>query len=83
MEVTRDLRVDLTCGYLFPPITPGLGINDALFTSSEAESRLKDYLEEMNADNGELLHGFRSGCVINLALTGEDLAKIMDQVGWT
>lgn len=83
MEVMRDLRVDLTCGYLFPPITPGLGINDALFTSSEAESRLKDYLEEMNAGNGELLHGFRSGCVINLALTGVDLAKIMDHVGWT
>ena len=77
MEVTRDIRVDLTHGYLFRPITPDLGIKDAPFTSS-AESRLKGYLKEMNADNGETLHGFRSGCAITLALTGADLA-----VGWT
>ena len=37
----------------------------------------------MNADNGETLHGFRSGCAITLALTGADLAEIMDHVGWT
>ena len=83
MEVTRGIRVDLTCGYLFRPITPDLGIKDAPFTSSAAESRLKGYLKEMNADNGETLHGFRSGCVITLALTGADLAEIMDHVGWT
>ena len=39
MEVTRDLRVVLTCGYLFRLITPDLGINDTPFTSSAAESR--------------------------------------------
>ena len=37
----------------------------------------------MNADDGETLHGFRSGRVITLALTGADLAEIMDHVGWT
>ena len=37
----------------------------------------------MNADEGETLHGFRSGCAITLALTGADLAEIMDHVGWT
>ena len=26
---------------------------------------------------------FRSGCAITLALTGADLAEIMDHVGWT
>ena len=45
MEVTRDMRVDLTCVYLFRPITPDLGIKDAPFTSSAAESRLKGYLK--------------------------------------
>ena len=60
-----------------------MGIKDAPFTSSAAESRLKGYLKEMNADNGEMLHGFRSGCAITLALTGADLADIMDHVGWT
>ena len=35
----------------------------------------------MGADNGETLHGFRSGCAITLALTGADLSDIMDHVG--
>ena len=81
IEVTRDIRVDLTCVYLFRPTTPDCGIKDAPFTSSAAESRLKSYLKEMNADDGETLHGFRSGCAITLALTGADLAEIMDHVG--
>ena len=37
----------------------------------------------MNADDGETLHGFLSGCAITLALTGADLTEIMDHVGWT
>ena len=34
-------------------------------------------------DNGETLHGFRAGCAITLALSGAELAEIMDHVGWT
>ena len=41
------------------------------------------YLNEMGADDGETLHGFRAGCAITLALTGADIAEIMDHVGWT
>lgn len=37
----------------------------------------------MKADTGETLHGFHFGCEITLALTGVDLAEIMDHVGWT
>ena len=81
--MTRGIKVDLTCGYLFRLVTPDLGIKDTPFTSSPAESSLKGYLREKNADNGETLHGFRSGCAITHALTGEDLAEIMDHVGWT
>ena len=36
----------------------------------------------MKADDGETLHGFRSGCAITLALTGADLPEIMEHVGW-
>ena len=36
----------------------------------------------MKADDGETLHGFRSGCAITLALTGADLSEIMEHVGW-
>ena len=79
MDVTRDINVDLTCGYLLRPITPDLGIKGAPFTSSASadESRLKGCLKEMNEYNGETLHGLRSGCATTLALTGADLAEIM------
>lgn len=82
-EVAHEMGVDLARGYLFRSITPDLGIKNAPFTSSATESGLKDYSKEMKADTGETLHGFHSGCVITLALTGADLAEIMDHVGWT
>ena len=56
---------------------------DSPFSSATAEARLKSYLKKMRADDGETLHGFRSGCAITLALTGADLSEIMDHVGWT
>ena len=37
----------------------------------------------MGSDNGETLHGFRSGCAITLALSGIELSEVMDHVGWT
>ena len=83
MTVAQYLRIDLTRGYLFRPTTPEGGILDAPFSSSAAEARLKGYLQEMESDNGETLHGFRAGCAITLALSGAELSEIMDHVGWT
>ena len=83
MVVARDLKIDLTTGYLFRPTNPQGGIVDSPFSSATAEARLKSYLKEMRADDGETLHGFRSGCAITLAFTGADLSEIMDHVGWT
>ena len=83
LDVARQIRVDLTRGYLFRPTTPNGGIQDSPFTSAAAEARLKVYLKKMGADNGETLHGFRSGCAITLALTGAELSEIMDHVGWS
>ena len=82
MELAREMRVDLTRGYLFRPTTPDLGIKDAPSTSSVTESR---YLLEMKVDDGEIFQGFRAGCAITLSLTGADLSEIMDHadVGWT
>ena len=81
VDVARSTQVDLTCGYLFRPTTPNGGILDAPFTSTTAEARLKLYLKEMGQDDGETLHGFRSGCSIILALSGVELTKIMDHIG--
>ena len=83
MVVARDLKIDLTTSYLFRPTNPQGGIVDSPFSSATAKARLKSYLKEMRADDGETLHGFRSGCAITLALTGADLSEIMDHVGWT
>ena len=47
------------------------------FSSATAEARLKSYLKERRADDGETLHGFRLGCAITLALTGADLSEII------
>ena len=64
VDVARRMQVDLTRGYLFRPTTPNGGILDAPFTSTTAEARLKLYLKEIGQDDGETLHGFRSGCAI-------------------
>lgn len=72
-----------TTGYLFRPTTPKGGIANSPLKSSTAEARLKGYLKEMRMDEGETLHGFRSGCAITLALSEADVSEIMDHVGWT
>ena len=57
---------------------------DSPFSSAAAEDQLKLYLKEMGVDDGETLHGFRSGRAITLALStsGIELSEIMDNVGW-
>ena len=82
VDVARRMQVDLTPGYLFRPTTLNCGILDAPFTSTTTEARIKLYLKEMGQDDGEILHGFRSGCAITLALSGVELAEIMDHIGW-
>ena len=59
MVVARDLKIDLTTSYLFRPTNPQGGIVDSPFSSATAEARLKSYLKEMRADDGDMLHGFR------------------------
>ena len=82
VDIARQLGIDLSSGFLFRPTTPDKGIQNSPFSSSAAEARLKVYLKDMGAHDGETLHGFRSGCAITLALTGADLSEIMDHVGW-
>ena len=81
--ISDQLKVDLRSGYLFRPTNPHGAIVNEPFGSSAAEARLKTYLKEMGSDNGETLHGFRSGCAITLTLSGVELSEVMDHVGWT
>ena len=81
MAISRQLQIDLTTGYLFRPISPQGGVIDAPFSSLAAEARLKVYLKEMGADDGETLHGFRSGCAINLALSSAECRRSWTTLG--
>ena len=62
------MKVDLARGYLFRPTTRKGGIADAPLSAAATEAPLKIYLQEMGADDGETLYGFRAGCAITLAL---------------
>ena len=81
MDVARQIGTNLTTRYLFRPTTTDNGVRDVPSRCATTEARLKLYLKEMKADEGETLHGFRSGCAITLALTGADLSEIMEHVG--
>jgi len=61
MDVARQIGINLTTSYLFHPTTINNGVRDAPLSSATAEARLKLFLKEMKADEGETLHGFRSG----------------------
>ena len=78
----RQIGINMTTSYLFRPTTTDNGVRDAPLSSATAEARLKLYVKQMKANEGETLHGFRSGCAITLALTGADLSEIMEHVGW-
>ncbi|CAH3157018.1 unnamed protein product [Porites lobata] len=83
VAVTSELRITLSNGYLFRPTNHQGHIVNMPLTSSSAEARLKYYLKDAKIDEGETLHGFRSGSAITLALSGSQLADVMSHVGWS
>eukprot|EP00058_Branchiostoma_floridae_P016204 XP_002601692.1 hypothetical protein BRAFLDRAFT_94572 [Branchiostoma floridae] len=46
------------------------------------EGALKKYLKEMDCDEGETLHSFRTGCAITLAATGVPEKQARQHIGW-
>lgn len=58
------------------------GVRDVFLIFVIVEVCLKLYLREMKVDKGEMLYGFRLGCVIILVLIGGDFLEIMEYVGW-
>ena len=70
VAVATELRVTLSNSYLFHPTNHQGHIVNKPLTSSSAEARLKYYLKDAKIDEGETLHGFRSGSAITLALSG-------------
>ncbi|CAH3114869.1 unnamed protein product [Porites lobata] len=83
VAVASELRITLSNGYLFRPTNHQGHIVNKPFTSSSTEARLKYYLKDAKIDEGETVHGFRSGSAITLALSGSQLADVMSHVGWS
>ena len=83
VAVASELRISLSDGYVFRPTNHQGHILNKPLTSSSAEARFKYYLNEAKIDEGETLHGFRSGSAITLALSGCQLADVMSNVGWS
>ena len=81
VAVASELRITLF-GYLFRITNHQGHVLDKPLTSSSAEACLK-YLKDAKIDEGETLHGFRSGSAITLALSGSQLADVMPHVGWS
>ena len=52
------------------------------FLSATLQSRLRGYLQETDIYDGETLHSFRAGLAITLALSGSQLADVMEHVDW-
>jgi integrase len=57
-------------------------VSEEPFLGSAVYNRLKLYLREIGADEGETPHSFRAGCSLTLALLGIPKASIAQHVGW-
>ena len=80
--ISSALSLDLLSRFLFRPLNSLGKIQNKQLASSTLQSRLRSYLLVADIYNGETLHSFRAGLVITLALSGSQLADIMEHVGW-
>ena len=80
IAISSALSLDLLSGFLFRPLNSLGKIQNKQLANSTLQSRLRSYLQEANIYNGETLHSFRAGLAITLALSGSQLADIMEHV---
>ena len=76
------MSIDLSSGYLFRVTDHSGFFSEAPFVGSTVANRLKGYLTDLSIDDGETMHGFRSGCSITLAALGVSYEDIAKHVGW-
>ena len=81
-SLASKMSIDLGGGFLFRVLDPHGNILDCPFMGSAAGNRLKKHLKELSLDEGETMHGFRSGCSITLSLLGISYDEVAKLVGW-
>ena len=70
-------------GYLFRPWRgPGAPVGDTPLSASQLGSDLSYWLSRCNINNGETMHGLRSGGAIEAAIRGSSLSQVMDRAFW-
>ena len=85
VNVCNLLRIRLTPGFLFRPVTKSNGVGSSCLKLPAVQARLNFYaslLAQRLTRCHFTLHGFRSGDAVSLALEGVSLHEIMDHVGW-
>lgn len=76
MDVARKIGINFTTSFLFRPTTTDNGVRDTPLSSATGEARLKLYLKEMKADEGE------TRLRDHLGTDRCHLSEIMEHVGW-
>ena len=82
IAISSALSLNLLSGYLFRRLSSSGKIQNKQIANSTLQSRLRSYLREVKIYYGEILHSFRAGLAITLALSGSQLAGITEHVGW-
>lgn len=84
MEIASSLKIDLTTGYLFRPVTSEGLVMDSALSYESIYDRLKHYLNKLGINDGETPHSLRAGCAITMRsiATSSDLEPIKSHIGW-
>ena len=75
------MRLDLSSGFLFRPTSKNGGIVNASLLASTVQARLVKYLSFLGINDGESVHGFRSGTSILLILLGVSRQDVARHIG--
>lgn len=75
VELCNSMRLDLSAGFLFRVINGPL-------LASTVQARLVKYLSSLEINDGETVHGFRSGTSILLRLLGVSREDVAEHIGW-
>ena len=81
IAVAKLIKINLGQGFLFR-VTKGNNVTREPFIGSAVHGRLKFYLDQIQANDGETPHSSRSGCSITLSLLGASKEAVANHVGW-
>ena len=82
VELCNSMRLDLSAGFLFCPTSKKGGVVNAPLLTSTVQARLVKYLSSLAINDGETVHGFRSGTSILLRLLGVSREDVAKHIGW-